>query len=164
MNILVVHLLKSIYKSVFEGSFTLYWHILFLFYRNYGYCHFAYKDNWFLRENTTTGLFFFCVNETKLCNWLAFCGEQNQDNVVFLPYGFLSRTRISFFSQKCQSIIPGASACISPWTQGLYGNDTFLNNLQKSIIKVSQKCHCMEIISYICSANAIRYRYRIFTV
>ena len=29
MNILVVHLLKSIYKSVFEGSFTLYWHILF---------------------------------------------------------------------------------------------------------------------------------------
>ena len=31
MNILVVHLLKSIYKSVFEGCFTLYWHILFLF-------------------------------------------------------------------------------------------------------------------------------------
>ena len=31
MNILVAHLLKSIYKSVFEGSFTLYWHILFLF-------------------------------------------------------------------------------------------------------------------------------------
>ena len=31
MNILVVHLLKSIYKSVFEGSFTLYWHILLLF-------------------------------------------------------------------------------------------------------------------------------------
>ena len=28
MNILVVHLLKSIYKSVFESSFTLYWHIL----------------------------------------------------------------------------------------------------------------------------------------
>ena len=38
----------------------------------FGYCHFAYKDNWFLRENTTTGLF-FCVNKTKLCNWLAFC-------------------------------------------------------------------------------------------
>ena len=31
MNIFVVHLLKSIYKSVFEGSFTLYWHILFFF-------------------------------------------------------------------------------------------------------------------------------------
>ena len=27
MNILVIHLLKSVYKSVFEGCFTLYWHI-----------------------------------------------------------------------------------------------------------------------------------------
>ena len=62
---------------------------------------------------------YYIVFVTK--NWnieldtlLAFCGEQNQDNVVFLPYGFLTRARISFFSLKCQSIISGASACISP--------------------------------------------------
>ena len=30
MNKHVVHLLKSAYKSVFEGDFTLYWQILFL--------------------------------------------------------------------------------------------------------------------------------------
>ena len=80
MNILVVQLLKSIYKSVFEGSFTLYWHILFFYrytYKNMAVhplqeCHFAYKDNWFLRENATTGVFFY-INETKMCNWLVFC-------------------------------------------------------------------------------------------
>lgn len=63
MNILVVHLLKSIYKSIFEGGFTLYWHIssfLSLHLQEYGYSSISPTKITDFYEKHNYGVVFLC--------------------------------------------------------------------------------------------------------